>query len=126
MVSVKVADPVYNKTYVVQWVKQKINNFFIVAPCILVSPKFFIHQQTHFLLVLENSKIYINTYIKIAPTSFGLRPSSGSLHLSLDKVTLMLKQSVTLRHYVLCGDVAACYAAKINKKVHLLVNEKLW
>jgi transposase-like protein len=28
----------------------------------------------HFLLMLENTKIYINTYIKIAPTCFGLRP----------------------------------------------------
>jgi hypothetical protein len=59
------------------------------------------------LLILENSKIYIKTCIKIAPACFGLRPSSGSLHLSLAKVTLMLKQSVKLRRYVLCGDVAA-------------------
>jgi hypothetical protein len=29
--------------------------------------------------------------------------------LSLAKVTLMLKQSVKLRRYVLCGGVAACY-----------------
>jgi hypothetical protein len=33
------------------------------------------------LLILENSKIYIKTYIKIAPTCFGLRPSSEGLHL---------------------------------------------
>jgi hypothetical protein len=59
------------------------------------------------LLILENSKIYIKTYIKIAATCFGLRPSSGSLQLSLAKVTLMLKQSVKLRRYVLCGGVAA-------------------
>jgi hypothetical protein len=32
----------------------------------------------HFLLILENSKIYIKTYIKIAPTCFGLQPSSGA------------------------------------------------
>jgi hypothetical protein len=82
---------------------------FIVAPCILISPKFFIHQQMHFLLILENSKIYIKTYIKIAPTCFGVRPSLGSLHLSLAKVALMLKQSLKLHHYVLCGGVAACY-----------------
>jgi hypothetical protein len=62
----------------------------------------------HFLLILENSKIYIKTYIKIAPTCFGPRPSSGSLQLSLAKVTLMLKQSVKLCRYVLCGGVAAC------------------
>jgi len=27
---------------------------------------------------------------------------------SLDKVTLLLKHSVTLRRYILCGDVTAC------------------
>jgi hypothetical protein len=72
------------------------------------TPKFFVHQKIHFLLILENSKIYIKTYIKIAPTCFAVRPSSGSLHLSLAKVTLMLKNSVKLRRYVLCGGVAAC------------------
>jgi hypothetical protein len=61
-----------------------------------------------YLLILENSKIYIKTYIKIAPTRFGPRPSSWSLHPSLAKVTLMLKQLVKLRHYVSCGGVAAC------------------
>jgi hypothetical protein len=30
------------------------------------------HQQMHFLLILENSKIYMKTYITIAPTCFGL------------------------------------------------------
>jgi hypothetical protein len=70
-----------------------------------------LHSPTDalFYLVLENSKIYIKTYIKIAPTCFDLQPSSGSLQLSLAKVTLMLKQSVKLRRYVLCGGVAACY-----------------
>jgi hypothetical protein len=67
------------------------------------------HQQMQFLLILENSKIYIKTYVKIAATCFGLRSSSGSLHFSLAKVTLMLKRSVKLRCYVLCGGVAACY-----------------
>jgi hypothetical protein len=70
--------------------------------------KSFIHQQMHYLIILENSKIYIKTHIKVAPTCFGSRPSSGSLYLSLSKVTLMLKQSVKLRRYVLCGGVAAC------------------
>jgi hypothetical protein len=64
-------------------------------------------QRMHFLLILGNSKIYIKTYIEIDPTCFGLRPSSGNLQLSLAKVTLMLKQSVKLRRYVLCGGVAA-------------------
>jgi hypothetical protein len=87
----------------------KIYLFFTVAPCILISSTFFTHQQMHILLFLENSKIYIKTYTKIAPTCFGLRPSSGSLHWSLAKVTLILKQSVKLRRYVLCGGVALCY-----------------
>jgi len=33
----------------------------------------------HFILVLGDIKIYIKTYIKKAPTCFGLRPSSGNL-----------------------------------------------
>jgi len=41
----------------------------------------------HFVSVLENIKIYMKTYFKIAPTHFGLRPSSGSLLMSLAKVT---------------------------------------
>jgi hypothetical protein len=51
------------------------------------------------LLILGNNKICIKTYIEIPPTCFGLRPSSGSLHWSLAKVKLMLKQSVKLRRY---------------------------
>jgi len=43
----------------------------------------------HFISVLENINICIKTYIKIAPTCFGLRPSSGSLHMSLAKVTFL-------------------------------------
>jgi hypothetical protein len=34
------------------------------------SPKVFIHQWMHFLLILENSIIYIKTYIKIAAWYF--------------------------------------------------------
>jgi hypothetical protein len=45
----------------------------------------------------------------MAPTCFGLRPSSGSLHLSLAKVIHMLKHSVKLGRYVLFGGVTACY-----------------
>jgi hypothetical protein len=67
----------------------------------------------HYLLILENSKIYIKICVKIAPTFFGPRSSSSrSLHLSLAKFTFtsMLKQSVKLSRYVriLCGGVAAC------------------
>jgi len=48
----------------------------------------------HFISVLEN----IKSYIKIAPTCFGLRPSSGSLHMSLAKGTFT--KSVKVRRYV--------------------------
>jgi hypothetical protein len=67
----------------------------------------------HSLLILENSKIYIKTYIKIAATYLGPRPSSGSLHFSLAKVTLMLKQSVKLRRYVLCN-VMVCVLCAVQ------------
>jgi len=45
---------------------------FVVAPCILISSKSFIHQQMHFISGLENIKIYIKNYIKNAATCFGL------------------------------------------------------
>jgi len=44
----------------------------------------------------------------MATTCFGLRPSSGSLQLSLTKFILILKHSVRLRRNLLCGGVAAC------------------
>ena len=66
----------------------------------------FIYQQMHFISVLENIKIYIKTYIKISATCFGLRPSSGSLHMSLAEV--MFIKLVKVRLYGLCGCVAAC------------------
>ena len=37
----------------------------------------------HFIAVLENIKIYIKIYVKIAPLCFSLQPSSGSLYMSL-------------------------------------------
>jgi hypothetical protein len=47
------------------------------------------HSPTDALfIILENSKIYIKIYIKIAATCFGPRPSSGSLQLSLVKLHL--------------------------------------
>ena len=61
----------------------------------------------HFISVLENIKIYMKTYIKIAPTCFGLRPSSGSLHMSLAQV--ICTKSVKVRRYGLCGCVTAFY-----------------
>ena len=42
-----------------------------------------------FYISLTDTKIYIKMYIKIAPTCFDLRPSSGSLHLSVAKVTFV-------------------------------------
>jgi hypothetical protein len=81
--------------------------FLIFAPCILLSSKSIIYPQMHFISVLENIKIYIKTYIKIVPTCFRLRPPSGSLHVSLAKVTFI--KSVKVRRYGLCGCVAACY-----------------
>jgi hypothetical protein len=74
--------------------------FFIVAPCILISSKSFIYQQMHFISVLENIKIYIKTYIKIAPTCFGLQPSSGSLRMSLAKVMFTDLINVTLARLI--------------------------
>ena len=44
----------------------------------------------------------------MAPTCFGLRPSSGSLQLSLAKLISILKHSVWLRYNLLCDGVAAC------------------
>ena len=44
----------------------------------------------------------------MAPTCFGLRPSSGSLQLILDKVIFILKLSVRLHRNLLRGGVAAC------------------
>ena len=44
----------------------------------------------------------------MAVTCFGLRPSSGSLQLSLAKVILILKHSARLRRNLLRGVVAAC------------------
>ena len=44
----------------------------------------------------------------MAPTCFGLRPSSGSLQLSPIKVILILKHLVKFGRNLLCGGVAAC------------------
>ena len=44
----------------------------------------------------------------MAPTRFVLRPSSGSLQLSLAKVVFILKHSVKLRRNLLCDGVAVC------------------
>ena len=44
----------------------------------------------------------------MAPKRFSLRPSSGSLQLRLAKFILILKHSVRLCCYFLCGGVTAC------------------
>jgi hypothetical protein len=62
----------------------------------------------HFISFSENIKIYIKTYIKIAATCFGLRPSSGSLHTSMILAKVTFIKSVKVRRYGLCGCVAAC------------------
>ena len=67
---------------------------------------FYLPTDALYISALENIKIYIKTYIKIAPTCFGLRPSSGSLYMSLAKVTFI--KLVKVRRYGLCGCVAAC------------------
>ena len=85
----------------------KVKSFYIVAPCILRSSVSLIYQQMYFVSVLENIKLYIKTSIKIAATCFGLRPSSGSLRMSLAKVAFI--KLVKVRHYGLCGCVTACY-----------------
>ena len=72
-----------------------------------LASKSLIYQQTHFISVLENIKIYNKTYIKIAPTCFSLRPSSGSLHMSLAKITFI--KSVKVWLCGLCSCVAACH-----------------
>ena len=55
-------------------------------------------------------------YIKTAATCFGLRPSSGSLHTSLAKVTFI--KSVKEGRYGLCGFVSACYLQFMVVCVH--------
>ena len=78
----------------------------------------------HFISVLENIKIYIKTYIKIAPTCFGLRPSSGSLRMSLAEVTFI--KLVKVRHYGLYGCLAACYVKYMVECVLCAVHAVVW
>jgi hypothetical protein len=67
-----------------------INNF---KCCTVHSDIYTVHTPTNAILLnLEEFKIYFKIHINIAPTCFGLRPSSGSLNWSLAKV--ILKHSV--------------------------------
>ena len=70
--------------------------------------------KIHYLLTWKSFNIFIKIRINIVPTCFGLRPIVRELLLHLAKITLMLKQSVKLHRYVLCGDVAACYHIMYN------------
>jgi len=40
----------------------------------------FTHQQMHLFILKNTLKIYSKIHTNIAPTCFGLRPSTGSLH----------------------------------------------
>jgi len=40
----------------------------------------FSHHHCTFINLKKHIKIYVKIHINIAPTCFGLRPSSGSLH----------------------------------------------
>jgi len=61
--------------------QQREKNCFLLifAPCIPMYVQF-THKQKHFYSFKEHIKIYMKIYINIAPTCFGLRPSSDSLH----------------------------------------------
>jgi hypothetical protein len=76
-----------------------------------------VHSPTNALLLILKKyiKIYIKIHVNKAPTCFGLRPSTGSLALNLAKVIFMLKHSVKLRGYLLCGCVAATATQPHNK-----------
>jgi len=58
-----------------------------------INTVFYLPRDALFISVVESFKIYLKTYnktyIKIAPTCFGLRPTSGSLNMSLAKVTFI-------------------------------------
>ena len=85
---------------------ERHNTVFIVAPCVLKSIQF-THQQIHYLLNLEKFKIYIKIY-KYRSYMFRSTIIIKELVLNLAKVIFMLKHSVKLRRYMLCGDAAAC------------------
>ena len=50
----------------------------------------------------------------MAPTCLGIRPSSGSLQLSLAKIILILKHSVRLHRNLLCGVLCAVQSTAHN------------
>jgi len=67
---------------------------------------FYLPTSALYIGLRKHIKIYMKNYIKIAAACFGLRPSSGSLHMGLAKVTSI--ESVKVGRYGLCGCVAAC------------------
>jgi hypothetical protein len=69
----------------------------------------------HFLLNLEKFKIYIKIHIKVAPSCFGLRPSSGSLYWAWQNYIRTLGK---IRRYILCGGGAACLHCDLHTNTH--------
>ena len=57
-----------------------------VTNCKQTKDKVFYLPTDALCISLRKNKIYIKPYIKIVPTCFGLRPTSGNLHMSLAKV----------------------------------------
>jgi len=51
-----------------------------------------------FISVLENIKIHVKIFIKNAPTCFGLRPSTGSLHMSLMDYVVVWQHAAACCH----------------------------
>jgi hypothetical protein len=62
-----------------------------------------------YLLHLEKFKIYTKIHTKYSSYMFRLTTIIREIVLNLAKVIFILKHSVKLRRYVLCGDVAACH-----------------
>ena len=59
-------------------------------------------------IYLKNIKIYIKIHIKYSSYVFRSSTIISELALNLAKVIFMIKHSVELRRYLLCGCVAAC------------------
>jgi len=86
-----------------------MTNFFFYF-CTVHSNICSVHSPINALFYFKKHiKIYIKIHINIASICFGLRQSSGEPALNLAKVIFMLKHSVKLCRYLLCGCVAACH-----------------
>jgi hypothetical protein len=65
-----------------------------------------------YLLNLKRFKIYIKIQTKYRSYMFRSTTIIRELVLNLAKVVFILKDSVKLRRYILCGGVAACHRAE--------------